>query len=789
MKVIVFPGQGTQHKGMGENLFDIFVEYTQIANEILGYSIKELCLEDNNSLLNKTKYAQVAIFVVNFFKYLELAEKKGEPDFLLGHSLGEINALLAAGVFDFRTGLKIVKKRGEIMSKAAGGGMAGVLGFDKQKVKEILINNRLEGVDIANLNSPKQIVISGTKKDIEVAQRIFEENNVDVYVPLNVEGAFHSRYMKESSKEFGAFLETIEFEDLLIPVISNFTARPYANEQIRENLEYQICNSVNWIDSIRYLMGKGEIDLEEIGERKILTTMINEIISETLPIKEESVDNQIMVSQSLMKSQINKDNSNFESLEKSNLRLDRTENKPQRCEIIKPEDLGSDNYKKSYKVKYAYAAGGMSKGISSSKMVVALAKSRMMSYFGSAGLSYKKIKQELSKIKEQLGADYSFGVNVVYNIYNPENDLRVINLCLDQGICFIEASAYMQITKSLVKFRLSGLKRIDEDSFISGTRIQVKISRPEIAETFLKPAPPEIVKELLESGEISQLQADMAENIPVATDICVEADSGGHTDIGNLSVLLPTIVRLKNRMTQEYGYCEVINVGAAGGIGTPESSGMAFFLGADFILTGSINQCTIEAGTSDSVKNILEKINIQDTDYTIAGDMFELGAKVQVVRKGIFFPARSRRLYDIYSRNESIESIDVETKYLLENNFFKKKFDEIFEECKTFYSKDDILKAENNSKYKMSMIFKWYYYQSSEFAISGVEEEKVNYQIHCGPALGAFNQWVKGTDFEKWKNRHVSDIISYLFEETAKYVNSIIEKYSLSDLEKRVPIG
>jgi trans-AT polyketide synthase/acyltransferase/oxidoreductase domain-containing protein len=183
-------------------------------------------------------------------------------------------------------------------------------------------------------------------------------------------------------------------------------------------------------------------------------------------------------------------------------------------------------------------------------------------------------------------------------------------------------------------------------------------------------------------------------------------------------------------------------------------------MGADFITTGSINQCTVEAGTSESVKNMLQEMNVQDTTDAPAGDMFETGAKVQVLRKGVFFPGRANKLYELYTRHNSLDEIDSQTRKQLEEKYFRRSFEDIWIETKNYFSRVDpeFEKSKLSPKQKMSLIFKWYFAHSTRMAMRGVEEEKVNYQVHCGPALGAFNQWVKGTALESWRNRHVSDI-------------------------------
>ncbi len=287
MKTYVFPGQGAQKKGMGGNLFDEYKELTEIADNVLGYSIKELCIEDSDNLLGNTKYTQPALFVVNALSYLKKIDDSGyRPDFVAGHSLGEYNALFAAGAFNFETGLRIVKKRGELMGDAHGGGMAAIIGLTSNIIENILSENNLNNISIANLNTPSQIVVAGLEDDINNAKKIFEGAGAKMYIPLNVSGAFHSPYMASAREEFKTFLNDIEFSEIKIPVISNTHARPYKNEKIKENLIDQINNSVKWVESICYLMGKGKMEFEEVGPGIVLTGLIRQIEKEGTPIIE-----------------------------------------------------------------------------------------------------------------------------------------------------------------------------------------------------------------------------------------------------------------------------------------------------------------------------------------------------------------------------------------------------------------------------------------------------------------------------------------------------------------------
>lgn len=278
-KVFLFPGQGSQAKGMGADCFELFPELVEQADDILGYSIADLCVDDAEANLNKTQFTQPALYTVNALMYLQRFQDGNGlvPDFAAGHSLGEYNALFAAGAFDFATGLKLVQRRGQIMSRIEGGGMAAVIGMTVDEIRQVLADSGCDGIDIANFNAPTQTVISGPKADIEAAQAAFESAGARMYVVLKVSGAFHSRYMKDPAAEFAEFIDSFSFQPLKFPVIANHTAAAYGADDIHEQLVMQISNSVRWTDSIQYLMGQPDVEFEEIGPGKILAGLIRQI--------------------------------------------------------------------------------------------------------------------------------------------------------------------------------------------------------------------------------------------------------------------------------------------------------------------------------------------------------------------------------------------------------------------------------------------------------------------------------------------------------------------------------
>jgi malonyl CoA-acyl carrier protein transacylase len=278
MTTYVFPGQGSQAVGMGFDLFDQFEELLQTADKILGYSIKTLCTEDPLQQLGQTEYTQPALFVVSALSYFDKVQSVQEkPRFLAGHSLGEYNALLAAEVFDFATGLMLVKKRGELMSAADTGAMAAVVGLQPEVIQHILSTNNLQQVVIANFNTYNQLIISGEKNEVMQAIVLFQEAGAKMAKMLNVSGAFHSPLMEPAQAEFANFLQQFNFSAPKIPVIANVTARPYLPEAIQVNLSAQIANPVRWTESIEYLLAQGETELEEIGPGNVLNGMIRRI--------------------------------------------------------------------------------------------------------------------------------------------------------------------------------------------------------------------------------------------------------------------------------------------------------------------------------------------------------------------------------------------------------------------------------------------------------------------------------------------------------------------------------
>ena len=285
MHAFLFPGQGSQRKGMGEALFPQYPELIRQAEQVLGYSIEEICLSDNHKKLDFTLYSQPAIYIVNALSYLDsLRQGMAIPDVFAGHSLGEFNALLAAGAFDFITGLKLVKKRAELMSELSGGAMAAVIGLHQDQLEKYLAEEECKNLCIANHNTATQFVVSGPKAEIErLNHTLKDDKDTELFHVLKTSGAFHSRYMGSAEIEFAKFIEGFNFEPLNRPVIANVTAEAFHDDVVKVLLPRQITSRVLWFDSVQTMRRKGVDRFTEASGSRILTNMVDKICQQPLP--------------------------------------------------------------------------------------------------------------------------------------------------------------------------------------------------------------------------------------------------------------------------------------------------------------------------------------------------------------------------------------------------------------------------------------------------------------------------------------------------------------------------
>jgi PfaD family protein len=427
---------------------------------------------------------------------------------------------------------------------------------------------------------------------------------------------------------------------------------------------------------------------------------------------------------------------------------------------LHPGNLGDPAFRKAHNLDYAYVAGAMANGITSVEMVREAGRAGMIGFFGAAGLLPAEIEAAIHTLKQSMGSR-SFGFNLIHSPTDPALEEATVRLYIEHGIKLVSASAYLDLTLPLVYYRVCGIHRDSSGNVVCPNRIMAKVSRIEVARKFFAPPPEKHLSQLVAKNLITPEQAELAAAVPMADDVTAEADSGGHTDNRPALALLPTMLALRDEIAAKYTYENPVRVGLGGGIATPDSTAAAFAMGAAYVLTGSVNQSCIEAGTSNTVRQMLAEAEQADVTMAPAADMFEMGVKVQVLKRGTMFALRASKLYELYTRYESYAEIPPKQREILERDLFRCGFEEEWQQTKNFFSQRDpkqIEIAEKNPKHKMALVFRSYLGQSSGWANSGEDSRKIDYQIWCGPSMGAFNQWVKGSFLENWQNRKLTTI-------------------------------
>jgi len=441
---------------------------------------------------------------------------------------------------------------------------------------------------------------------------------------------------------------------------------------------------------------------------------------------------------------------------------------------IYPEWLGDRSFCEIHGVRFPYCSGAMANGIASTRLVIAMARAGFLGFFGAAGLGPATVEQALFELERELGnADsggLAWGANLIHSPNEPAVEERVADLYIQHGVRRVSAAAYMGLTPHIVRYAYTGLGIASNGRITRRNYVFAKISRPEVARHFLEPASAEMLDALVAAGRLTAEEGQLARQLPVAEDFTVESDSGGHTDNRPLTALLPTILSLRNEVASARGYQRPIRIGAAGGLGTPGAVAAAFALGASYVVTGSVNQACVESGLDADGKQMLAEAGLADVVMAPAADMFELGVEVQVLKRGTFFAVRAKKLYDLYRRHDSLDALPMQEKARLEKDILRMSVEDAWRDTYKFWQERDpreVEKAEADPKHKMALVFRSYLGQSSRWAIAGVRDRRPDYQIWCGPAMGAFNTWTEGSFLAEPENRSVVQVARNLLEGAA----------------------
>lgn len=435
-----------------------------------------------------------------------------------------------------------------------------------------------------------------------------------------------------------------------------------------------------------------------------------------------------------------------------------------------PEWLGDRGFAEAHGCRFPYVVGAMANGIATTDIVRAAAEAGFLGFFGAAGLAADRVEKALDRLQDLNELGYAWGSNLIHSPQEPALEAAVVDLYLQRGVHKVSASAYMDLTRPLVRYAATGLHQTPDGRVHRQNHVFAKVSRPEVAARFLAPPPGELLDDLVRRQQLLRSEADLALRLPVAEDITVESDSGGHTDNQALGALFPTICRVRDRALAEHGFTRPIRVGAAGGMGTPSALASAFALGASYVLTGSVNQACVESGLSEDGKRLLAAAELSDVTMAPAADMFEMGVEVQVLKRGTMFAQRGHLLRTLYRRHPSLDAIPEADRARIEKACFKTSLDQAWLDTRDYWldrNPGEVQRAEKDPKHRMALVFRSYLGQASRWAIVGEKGRVVDYQIWCGPAMGAFNDWAAGSFLEAPESRTTAQVGLNLLEGAA----------------------
>lgn len=435
---------------------------------------------------------------------------------------------------------------------------------------------------------------------------------------------------------------------------------------------------------------------------------------------------------------------------------------------IYPEWLGDRQFSHLHKTRFNYVVGEMARGIATPEMVIAANRAGLLGFYGSAGLQVGEVLAGIKKIKAELAdPNDTWGANVIHTPQQPGYEAAIIDLFLEQEVRRVSASAYMEISPEIVRYTCLGLEQAPDGEIVRNNHIFAKVSRAEVAAAFMAPPSPAMLTHLLGLGQITDEQARLAASVPIATEITAEADSGGHTDNRPASVVFSSLAVTRDRISRQHNYApNTIRIGLAGGIATPQAVAAAFQMGAAYVLTGSVNQSAIESGLSLAGREALCQAGPADVMMAPAADMFEQGVKVQVLKRGTMFALRGERLYRLYRTGLDFEDMPTADQAWVEK-VLKEPFEHAWQASREYLLKINpkaVAAADEDGSRRFALVCRRYLFMGAQWAREGIEDRRADFQIWCGPAMGAFNEWAAGTVLETLKARTVKQIAWNLLE-------------------------
>jgi trans-AT polyketide synthase, acyltransferase and oxidoreductase domains len=606
---VVFPGQGTQRRGMGADFHEEFAIAARVfdeASEAAGEDLRRICFAEDERL-HQTEFTQPCILTAQIAVFrVAVGEFGFAPRVFGGHSLGEYTALVAAQALPLADAVRLVRARGALMQQAvpAGQGAMAALMLNDIEDSPALRLSIEAGAEIANYNSPTQAVISGSTESLGRAKAALAASLPDLtFIPLHVSAPFHCSLMQAAVAEFAARLESCAARmnpACASAVTSNYTGGFHTPEALNANLVAQMSSPVRWLDNMRAIAARAG-SVYEIGPRAALTKFFRLIGQSVIPVTKVAELRAAAGGHAFAPREV-PTRPAFSVPPRPPVTLPEpvaTSVPPQRPvtpqELVAtpaplaPGDLGDPRFLLDHGASLAYVAGGMRMGISSPELVVRLGRAGVLAFLGLADLRPERAEQHILQVRAELRDGTPWGANLTADPHDPARTGRTVDLLLRHGVPCAEAAGFIGIDLDLVRYRISGLRPGPAGRPVLARRLLAKVSGLDTARQFLAPPPEPLIRQLRERGLITEQESALASRVAMADDICAESYSSGLT-------LLPAILALRDaqhgRGARGRPGVPAVRVGLGGGLGTPEAVAAAFAMGADFVLAGSVHQCT-----------------------------------------------------------------------------------------------------------------------------------------------------------------------------------------------------
>ncbi|MFF8401507.1 ACP S-malonyltransferase [Streptomyces sp. NPDC015684] len=843
--VWAFPGQGSQRKDMGVGLFDRHPGVVARADAVLGRSVRELSADQE--ALRDTRALQPVLYTISALTYLDLAARGPQPDFMIGHSLGEYSALYASGAVDFETGLRLVVARAEIMGGTSGGGMLAVVGLDVDRLREVLRREGADDIDLANHNSPVQSVLSGPEESIRELAPVLRRAGAGKCVLLHISVAAHSRYMAEAARRLGAVLDTVTFREPRVPVVSNVTARPHRADEIATRLREHMCQGVRWWESLAHLVDHGVTDLVEVGPGNVLTKLWAVARAE-LPGPAAGEGTSVGAgaeAEAAAEAEVEAETEVSESSGEVPAAVPGAvppgpggvtpaagpTGIPSLARAGRPtaERLGAARFRERYGLRLAWVASGTGDGAVGEEVCRAAREAGLAAFadsvgpvdfadpMGPAGFADPRGPSAFadptgpsahadptgpSAFADSMGpagftdprgpsafadptgpaartgpaaapdagpvpdgprtaeapaeamvqavtaaARHGWGIGLRAG---PGAD-RLVTLLLDRGVRHVETDHPYGPDAALVRFRFTGARRTPAGTPVARRHVLARVSGLDQAAAFLRPPSPDILAELVRTGGLSAQEADAARELPVASDLAVQAPAGWHADGADAYQLLPSVAALAARGPGP----EPVHVGLRGVVGTPEQAATAFALGAAFLVSTSLTACAPNARLSAELGRTLTEVTDDDLTWAPTERYATLGVPARVVRRGTLFPARAHLLHRLLRAHRFLAEVPAARRRHIE---------------------EEVLGGPAagpppgalDGRVRTTDVFRWYVRETARRTGAGDPVRPLDHQLPCDPELTHFNRAALGTELAARQARTPGAVAGHLLTKAAE---------------------